>query len=295
MTTRARPAGAAGPSGRAVRRVLSVGGTVFLLLVVAGVLFRVFGIERRFLYHPDRLVARTPRDVGLAYDDATFPAADGTRLHGWWVPAEGARLTVVWCHGNAGNISGRVGNLALLHRRLGVNVLLFDYRGYGRSDGTLSDLDERATSADVEGARAFARSRPDARGTRLVLFGRSLGAAVALAEAVRDPPDGLVLESPFTSVAAMARGILPLVPWGLVLSSRYDSLRRVGALRAPLLLVHGDRDEVVPFEMGRRLFDAAPEPKTFLRVAGGGHDDLAEVGGEAYVEAWTRFLEAIGP
>lgn len=252
------------------------------------------GVERRMIWFPGRALAHTPAEARLAYEDVRFPAADGVSLHGWWVPAPGARTTLLWCHGNAGNIGDRVENLALFHDRLGVHVLLFDYRAYGQSDGAFDDLSEDATYADALGALAWLRARPEVAATNLVYFGRSLGAAVAVELARRHPPAALVLESPFTSIAQMSRRVVPLVPVGWLLATKYDSISKIGALRVPLLILHGEEDEVVPFEQGRRLFEAAREPKTFFAIPGAGHNDTWIVGTEAWLAAWERFLARLG-
>jgi uncharacterized protein len=252
------------------------------------------GLERYLIFFPERALEATPAAAGLAYVEARFPAGDGVPLHGWLVPAPVARFTVVCFHGNAGNISHRVDLLANLHRQLGVTVFIFDYRGYGQSGGSHGDLSEEATYRDAEGALAFLESRADLRGTRLVYFGSSLGSAIAVEAARRRPPAGLVLEAPFTSIRDMARAHYPFVP-RLFLQTEYDSLAKLPGLRVPLLILHGDRDEVVPLEQGRRLFAAANEPKTFHLIRGAHHNDTYIVGGDAYFAAWTRFLAALAP
>ncbi len=243
-----------------------------------------------FLYHPSRELVGTPRSLGLAYEDAWFTAEDGARLHGWFVPAPAAPATLIWFHGNAGNISHRLDNIGLLHRRLGIHIFIFDYRGYGQSDGRPS---EAGLYRDARAALATLRRHPQVRPDRIVFFGRSLGAAVAVDLATQEPPLGLILESPFLSVRAMGKAVFPLLPVDLLVGNQYDSLPRVARVRVPLLVLHGDRDEVVPFSQGRALFEAANEPKTFFTIAGAGHNDTYVVGGAAYLDAWARFLEGL--
>ena len=264
-------------------------------LVLAGILGTgmFLGLEKYVIYVPERAIEMTPKSEGIAYEDVWFPASDGLRLHGWLIPAPNARLTLVWFHGNAGNIGHRVDNIKHLHRLLGLNVFIFDYRGYGRSAGTLSDLSEEATYRDAEGALAYLRGRQDLAHTRLVYFGRSLGAPIAVEAARRHPPTGLILETPFTSIKEMARVALPFLPLGTLLRTKYDSLGKIGEIRVPLLILHGDRDDVVPYEQGRRLFDAANEPKTFYRIRGARHNDTYIVGGQPYFDAWARFLGSL--
>jgi len=252
----------------------------------------ILGLEKFALYFPSRSIATTPQADGLAYEEVRFPATDGVTLHGWLVPAAGARTTVLWFHGNAGNIGDRVHNIGYLHRLLQANVFIFDYRGYGQSDGTRFDLSEEATYRDGAGAVAYLRSRPDLAHTRLVYFGRSLGAAVAVELARTDPPAGLILETTFTTLKDVARVHYPFVPlWWLQI--KYETLHKMAEIRVPLLILHGDWDEVVPLEQAKQLLAAANEPKQLYVVHGARHNDTYIVGGKAYFDAWARFLQSL--
>ncbi len=268
-------------------------------LLLAGILGTgmFLGLEKYVIYVPERAIEMTPQSEGLAYEDVWFPATDGVRLHGWLVPAPEARFTLVWLHGNAGNISHRVDNIKSLHRSLGrpqlPNIFIFDYRGYGKSAGSLSDLSEEATYHDAEGALAYLRGRQDLAHTTLVYFGRSLGAAIAVEMTRRHAPAGLILETPFTSIKDMARVVLPFLPVGSLLRTKYDSLSKMQQIRVPLLVLHGDRDDVVPYEQGRRLFEAANQPKTFFTILGAHHNDTYIVGDLPYFDAWARFLRGL--
>ena len=243
-----------------------------------------------FLYHPNRDLIGTPASLGLAYEDAWFAAEDGVRLHGWFVPAPDATATLLFFHGNAGNISYWLETIRLLRRRLGIHIFLFDYRGYGRSDGRPS---EEGLYRDARAALAYLRRHPLVRPDRTVFFGSSLGSAVAVELATQEPPAGLVLESPFTSVRAMGKATFPFLPVSLLVGNQFDSLSRITRIHVPLLVLHGDRDEVIPLTQGRALFEAANEPKTFFAVAGASHNDISVVGGAAYLDAWARFLEGL--
>jgi fermentation-respiration switch protein FrsA (DUF1100 family) len=245
-------------------------------------------IERSFIYFPDHGLIGDPADFDLPFDDVSFTAEDGVRLHGWFVPGDGD-VTWLWFHGNAGNISYRLENLRLLHDELGVNVFLFDYRGYGRSEGTPS---EEGTYRDGEAALAYVLSRPDVDSQRIVYFGRSLGAGVAVELAIRRPPCALILESPVPSVADLARHHYPFLPVGGLVRTKYDSLSKIGDVRVPLLVLHGDRDEIVPFDGGQRLFEAANEPKRFYTIEGAGHNDTYLVGGKDYFRALREFVDS---
>ena len=274
---------------RLLRPLLFLG---LLLALAAGLLFvgiRSGVIERSFIYFPDRQLIGDPADYGLPFDDVSFTADDGVQLHGWFVPGE-SDVTWLWFHGNAGNISHRLENLRLLHDELGVAVFLFDYRGYGRSRGTPS---EEGTYRDAEAALAYVLSRPDVDPQRIVYFGRSLGAGVAVELATRQPPFALILESPVPSIADLAKRHYPFLPVSALLRTKYDSLSKIGNVRAPLLVLHGDRDEVVPFEGGRKLFEAAGEPKRFYTISGAGHNDTYVVGGREYFSVLREFVESL--
>jgi fermentation-respiration switch protein FrsA (DUF1100 family) len=244
-------------------------------------------LEQRYIYFPDRELIATPAAIGLAYEEVGFAAADGTALHGWYLPGEAGRPLVVFCHGNAGNISHRLESLHLLHG-LGLSVFIFDYRGYGQSAGTPS---EEGTYADARGALAWLRQRGWTP-AQLIYFGESLGAAVALQLAVEQPPAGLVLEAPFTSIAAMGRHhyLLLHLLLGWLLDARYDNLAKIGRVHSPLLIIQGKADTIVPPAMSRRLYEAANEPKNLRLIPRAGHNDLLFVGGNAWRDAWREFI-----
>lgn len=245
-------------------------------------------MDHHFIFFPDRQLVATPAAAGLAYEEVWFPAADGVKLHGWYVPGEPGRPLTLFFHGNAGNISHRIDNL-LLFRRLGLAVLIFDYRGYGRSEGRTS---EQGTYSDARGALIWLQQR-GWQPQQLIYFGRSLGAGVAVQLATETPPGALVLETPFPSIAAMGWHHNPILYLllGWLLDARYDSFNKIGRIHAPLLLFQGDRDSIVPEKMARRLFERANQPKTYYRIEGADHNDTFDVGGERYWQQWRQFLE----
>ncbi len=245
-------------------------------------------VDRYFIYFPDRDLVGTPADQGLEFEDVTFRAGDGVMLHGWFVPGPG-EVTWLWFHGNAGNISHRLDNIALLHRRLGVSLFIFDYRGYGCSEGNPS---EKGLYKDAEAALAYLRARSDVDQGKLVLFGQSLGCAVAVETATRNQAYAVILESPFTSSSAMAKRLYPLLPLRFLITNKFDSASKIARVRAPLMVLHGSDDRTVPIEVGRELFDAANEPKRFYVIEGADHNDTYVVGGEPYLEALESFLQA---
>jgi hypothetical protein len=247
--------------------------------------------EKRLIYFPMRAFDATPRGLGLKHEDVTLRADDGVRLHAWYLPVEGSRLTLLVCHGNAGNISHRLDRALLLQSRLKLESLLFDYRGYGQSEGS---PDEEGTYRDARAAWRWLVARGVAPG-RIVIFGESLGSAVALQLALEVEARALVLESPFASVPEMARAVYPFLPVWPFVRTRYDNVGKAPGLKLPLLVLHGDRDEVVPFAQGRRVFEAAPEPKRFYAIPGASHNDTYYVGGEAYWRALGEFLDGLPP
>lgn len=253
-------------------------------------------LEDKLIYFPSREIENTPQGVGLDSREAFLLTSDGTRIHGWFLPA-GASVrrspayTVLVCHGNAGNISGRLDRAALLQVRLGVDVFLFDYRGFGRSEGRPS---EEGTYRDAVAAHRFLVGELEIAAERLLLFGESLGAAVAIELSMRENAAGLVLEAPFTSIADMARVAYPFLgPLTSFVRTRYDNLRKLPDVRLPLLIFHARRDQVVPFEQGEALFRAAREPKTFVPLEKAGHVDGFLVEGDVYWNAWKGILRTL--
>lgn len=240
-------------------------------------------MEGRFLYFPSRTLAATPESFGLRADELSLLTEDGVRLHGWWIKGVGGRA-LLFFHGNAGNIADRLDRARILNERLGLDVFLVDYRGYGRSEGSPS---EEGLYRDARAVFAHAMTR--FRSDQIVLFGESLGSAVTIQLATEQPCAGVVLETPFLSVPAMARRHYPFVPTFLI-RSRFDNGEKIGSVAVPKLFLIAEHDEVVPPEQGLRLFELAPAPKTLFRIPGAGHNDTYVTGGEPYWKAWAQFL-----
>ncbi len=240
-------------------------------------------MEGHFLYFPTRTLAATPESFGLRADELSLLTEDGVRLHGWWIKGVGGRA-LLFFHGNAGNAADRLDRARILNERLGLDVFLVDYRGYGRSEGAPS---EDGLYRDARAVYGEALSRFHAN--QIVLFGESLGSAVAIQLAIEQPSAGVVLETPFLSIAAMARKHYPFVP-AFLIRSRYDNEEKIASVAAPKLFLVAENDEVAPPEQGRRLFEIASEPKTLFVIPGSGHNDTYVAGGEPYWKAWVRFL-----
>jgi uncharacterized protein len=273
------------------------------LLVVVAVLAAALGLlwlfQRRLLYFPTPGPVPPAASVLPGAEDVTFETADGLRLAGWFVPAPPggpaaqvgrARPAVLVCNGNGGDRSMRA-PLAAALARMGLGVLLFDYRGYGGNPGHPT---EEGLAADARAALGYLAARPEVDPERVIYFGESLGAAVALRLATERPPAALVLRSPFASLAEVGRRHYPVLPVSLLLRDRYDSAALAGRLDAPLLVVAGGRDQIVPASHSRRLFEAAPQPKRLVVLDGADHNDDELLAGPRLLAELRTFLDGVG-
>jgi uncharacterized protein len=270
-------------------RVAQVVLTVAVVLLAA--LALLWSQQRRLIYLPAPRAVPTAAALLPGAEEVSFATEDGLRLDGWFLPAAAAGRgpAVLVCNGNAGNRSLRA-PLAAALARAGLAVLLFDYRGYAANPGRPT---EPGLAADARAAAAYLAGRPEVDPARLVYFGESLGAAVALRLATERPPAALVLRSPFWSLAEVGRLHYPWLPVSLLLADRYDAAGRVGRLAAPLLVVAGERDRIVPAAHSRRLFDAAPQPKRFVLLPGADHNDLDLLAGPRLLDEVTAFLRGV--
>ena len=270
-------------------------GVVIGLLVAVGVVVALLWVfQRGLIYFPSSQPAPPVEAYFALGQEAALATDDGLELSAWFLPPVGGRslATVIVFNGNAGGRELRAPLAAALTRK-GLGVLLLDYRGYAGNPGSPS---EDGLLADARAARAYLLSRADVDPARLVYFGESLGAAVAVALAAEHPPAALILRSPFTSLADIAAVHYPFLPAGLMLRDRYESIERIGRVRAPLLVVAGQRDRIVPMEQSRRLFAAASGPKRFHPVADADHNDAALLAGADMVNAMIDFVaQAVEP
>lgn len=245
-----------------------------------------FAFQDHLLFQPSSGLIATPTDVGLDYETVRLDTEDGETLHGWWVPASGvSRGTLLFFHGNAGNISGRIESVRQFHE-LGLNVLIVDYRGYGQSTGSPS---EEGVYRDAATCWQYLTETRDIASEEIVIFGRSLGAGPATWLAVRERPGVVILESPFTSVPDIGAHHYPFLPVRTLATNEFDNEARVADIDVPVLVIHSRADRVVPFEHGQRVFEAASEPKQFLEIQGG-HNDGFMVSAEEYKRAIDGFL-----
>ncbi len=269
---------------------------ITLLALYGFVLLFVIWREKSFIYYPSREIGPMPERV----QDVWLKTTDGVQVNGWFVSAEtNTTVTVLFCHGNAGNISHRLEKLSIL-RELGVNVFIFDYRGYGRSEGSPG---ERGTYLDAQAAyeylvgtdRRAVRPEGGAPGGRalpaqeIVVYGESLGAAVAVELATHNHVVGVIIEEPFTSAVDVGQKMFPYLPVRLIARNRYDTHSKIGRINAPLLILHSRDDEFFPIQHAERLLAAAGEPKWLVELRGG-HNDAFLVSAETYRAALKEFL-----
>lgn len=221
-------------------------------------------LEYKSLYFPLKKIEATPGEINLDYEDVVVTAKDGIKIYGWFVPANKPRATILFCHGNGGNISHRMEKISMFNF-LNLNVLIFDYRGYGRSTGHPL---ERGLYLDAEAVYDYLVKRKHISAGEIIAYGESLGGAVAIDLAWKNELGGIIIEEGFTSLRDMGKKIFPFIPTSIY-KSEFDSLRKIKDIRSPILIFHSVDDEIVPFELGRKLFDEAPEPKEFVQLQGG--------------------------
>jgi fermentation-respiration switch protein FrsA (DUF1100 family) len=254
----------------------------YLFCVVIAMIF-----EEAMIFFPERYPVGDWQADWLAREDAWFEADDGVKIHGWYAGHEDPRAVILFCHGNAGNVTHRADTLHALHEHIGASVLIFDYRGYGRSEGKPS---EKGVLADARAARAWLAQREGVAEPDVVVMGRSVGGGVAVDLAARDGARGLVLESTFSSLPDVGAYHYRWLPVRWMMRTRMDSVAKIGDYHGPLLQSHGDADTIVPYQFGRRLFDAANEPKTFITIPGRDHNERQN---REYYDALIAFLDGL--
>ncbi|MEE8354067.1 MAG: alpha/beta hydrolase [Dehalococcoidales bacterium] len=255
---------------------------VVVYIIFVGVLF-IF--QSRFIYFPERGLTADPAGIGLEFEEVALATSDGVTLSAWFIPSGQSRGTVLFCHGNAGNISDRLDSIQVFNQ-LGLDVLIFDYRGYGESQGT---PDEIGTYWDAEAAWRYLIDTRGVDPGRVIVFGRSLGGAVAAWLAERHNPAMLILESSFVSLADIGSRVYPYLPVGLILRYRYDTAAYLTGVNSPVLVVHSRDDETMPFDQGLRLYRAALEPKRLLEISGS-HNQGFVTSGAVYRNGLDGFI-----
>jgi len=278
-----------------MRVLLSLLAGLALIYVSFGAVLYLFQGSMVYLANlPGRALDASPADIGLEYEDVHIDTADGERLHGWFVRAAEGRGVLLFFHGNAGNISHRLESI-LIFNRLGLDVLIVDYRGYGQSTGSPT---EQGTYRDARAAWDYLVKTRQKAPADIVIFGRSLGGAVGawLAAGLRadEQPAAVIIESSFSSGADMARRLYPVYPARLLTRLEYPVVEYASRLQCPVLVVHSRDDEIIPFSMGQAIYAAAPEPKEFIELRGD-HNAGFWISRQEYAAGLASFLEKSPP
>ena len=260
-----------------------------ILIIIVGVsvvfiaLFYIF--QSHYIYYPERNLSTDPGRIGLQFESVYFKTADGVKLSGWFIPSDSARGVILFCHGNAGNISHRLESIEIFHR-LKLDIFIFDYRGYGKSEGKPT---EQGTYEDAEAAWRYLIEERQLAPIEIIIFGRSLGGAVASWLAHKHTPRALILESAFTSLRDIAATLYPYLPVRRLLRFEYNTAEYLRSVNCPVLIIHSRQDELMPFNQGQQLFEVAREPKKFLEITGT-HNDGFIASGKLYEEGLNAFI-----
>ncbi|MDH5573558.1 MAG: alpha/beta hydrolase [Gammaproteobacteria bacterium] len=255
----------------------------------------VYFMQPGMIFYPDipgRELVTSPKYTGLDYEDVEFITKDNIKLHGWFIPANKEfdshqQATVLFFHGNAGNISHRMDSIRLFHK-MKLNIFIFDYRGYGQSEGTIT---EQGSYLDAEAAWHYLTSIRAIKENTIIVFGRSLGGAIGTWLAAQHTPAALIIESSFSSALSMGQRFYPYLPLRLLSRYSYDTQEYVKAIHCPVLVAHSPDDDIIPYEEGVAIFKAAPEPKQFLEMRGG-HNDGFILSGSSYADALESFINS---
>jgi len=266
--------------------LISIFAVFFIAYLGLGMI--LFLMQPTFLYAPVSEVSHTPAELGLDFESVVFRSCDGLKLAGWYIPAENSKLTVLFCHGNGGNMMHRLDSINLFYN-LGLNCFIFDYRGYGQSQGKVS---EQGTYLDAAAAYKWLTEEKKILPNNIITFGRSLGGSIAAQLASKVEVGSLVIESCFTSYVDMGRKLYPYMPVRWFARFSYNTIDYLRTVHCPVMIIHSRDDEIVPFEFGRQLYGAANEPSKFIEIAGS-HNDGYLVSGRIYKKAWTEWIKSL--
>lgn len=256
------------------------------IAIIIGIPF----LENHFIYYPSREFTGLPSDFGIEFEDVYFRAEDGVKLHGWYVPSKGAKSVILFFHGNAGNISDRLDNIIQLRNQAGVDVFIIDYHGYGKSEGSPN---EKNLYMDGRAAMKELRRRLGKSDKKVIVFGRSLGGAVAVDVASGAECDALILESTFTSMPEIAGELFPIPHLKKLICTKFDSISKIGSIKAPKMIIHGENDTMISISHGQRLFKEATEPKEFYPIPGADHNNTYITAGNEYFRRVAEFIRRV--
>lgn len=266
--------------------LIYIGVVLFVAYCIWGVILYI--MQPKFLYSPLREVIFTPGELELDYEDVVFKSRDGLELTGWYVPVAGSEFTILFCHANGGNMMHRLDSINFFYD-LGLSCFIFDYRGYGNSQGKPS---EEGTYMDAEAAYKWLTEVKKILPEKIIIFGRSLGGSIAAQLASSVKAGALIVESAFTSYADIGKKFYPYMPVRWCAKFSYRTIDYIKDVQCPVMLIYSKNDEVVPFEFGLELYEAANEPKEFIEIFGS-HNDCFVVSGEVYKEAWTKWTKFV--
>ncbi|MCK4753446.1 MAG: alpha/beta hydrolase [Planctomycetes bacterium] len=263
------------------------------ILVVLFIFYSVLGWilyfrQPSFLYSPVREVLYTPDELGFDFEDVVFKTSDGLKLNGWYIPAENSETTILFCHGNGGNIFHRLDTINIFSN-LGLSCFIFDYRGYGNSEGKPT---EEGTYLDAQAAYKWLTKHKKIAANNIIIFGRSLGGTVAAQLASKVKPKALIIESAFTSYIDIGKKFYPYMPIRWFARFDYNTVDYIKKVHCPIMIIHSRNDEIIPFEFGLELYDAANKPKEFIEIFGS-HNDGFLTSGEIYKKCWEKWLELL--
>jgi len=259
-----------------------------LFIAYCGYGLILYFMQPTFLYSPTREILYTPDELGLDFESVIFKAADGLQLTGWYIPAENSNRTVLFCHGNGGNMMHRLDSINFFHN-LGLNCFIFDYRGYGSSQGKPN---EEGTYLDAKAAHKWMTEEKKISPDNIIVFGRSLGGSIAAQLTSKTQAKALIIESAFTSYVDIGSKFYPYMPVRWFASFSYRTIDYIKDVHCPVMIIHSRNDEVVPFEFGLQLYEAANEPKEFVEIFGS-HNDGFLVSSEIYKKAWMKWLKLL--
>ena len=265
-----------------------------MLIYISGVLLVtylafaavLYVMQPKFLYSPEPEISSTPAELGLDFEDVVFKSADGLDLSGWYIPAKNSELTLLFCHGNGGNMAHRLDSINIFYN-LGLNCFIFDYRGYGDSPGKPG---EEGTYTDAMAAYKWLTEEKKIPAVDIIIFGRSLGGSIAAQLASRVEAGALIVESAFTSYVDIGKEYYPYMPVRWFARFGYRTIDYIKEVHCPVMLIYSRNDEIVPYKFGLELYDAANEPKEFIEIFGG-HNDCFLASGEIYTEVWEKWLK----